>query len=86
LLFEVDAAGIHRPVCADCRRGGEALHGWPGPNGGELVPIPRSDIPGFSLRPNPVAKPFPTPVMVPNIPSVWSPRPSSGPGVRKYPR
>jgi hypothetical protein len=67
LLFDTDAAGIHRPVCKDCWRDGEALHGWPGPRGGEMKAAP-----GLGDKPNPVVKPFPDIVMIPNTKSVWS--------------
>jgi hypothetical protein len=81
LLFDADAAGIHRPVCPDCRREGEQLTGWPGPHGGEM-----KHAPGLGEKPNPVVHPFDLPPLVKTPPSPWSPRPSSGPGVRKYPR
>jgi hypothetical protein len=69
LLFDVDAAGIHRPVCKDCRRDGEQLTGWPGPRV-EMVAVP----PGYSgEKPLPPVKPFPDIPMVRNAPSLWSP-------------
>jgi transposase-like protein len=81
LLFDADAAGIHRPVCPDCRREGEQLTGWPGPHGGEM-----KHAPGYGEKPGPAVHPFADIPLVKTPPSPWSPRPSSGPGVRKYPR
>jgi hypothetical protein len=72
LLFDVDAVGIYRPVCEDCRKPGDRLKAWPGPgaHGGEMVAVP----PGYTgEKPGPVVKPFPDIPMVRNTPSLWSP-------------
>lgn len=64
LLFDTDAAGIHRPVCRGCRKPGERLEGWPGPHG-QMTAIPS----GYrGEKPRPPVFPVPDPPMVKNRP------------------
>jgi hypothetical protein len=83
-LFDVDAAGVHRPVCADCRRDGEALHGWPSAGARQMVAVP----PRYSgEKPLPPVKPFPDVPLVKTPPSPWSHlQPPVKRGASKYKR
>ena len=74
--------GKYRPCHKGCAHAREKVTGWPGPRGGEMVAVPVSREPGAKLVPNPVTKPGPDIVMVPNTVSLWSRKP----GVSKYKR
>ena len=83
-LFAKGEDGRYRPTCEECRReGGGPYFPWPSPRGDIMVAVP----PHYhGERPRPPSYPGPDIPIVKVPPSPWSPRPSSGPGVRKYPR